>query len=91
MREGNDAGEADWSLDEEVVLPGKRGVSTPSISNKTSMRSSEQWWRITSPYDPALNAEPAHWDGEGLAASESSQSFDEYPLIQDTWEEHNVT
>ncbi|XP_037776122.1 uncharacterized protein LOC119573136 isoform X2 [Penaeus monodon] len=79
----NNNGEDGWTLDEEAV------ASTPS--DKISIRSSEHWWQITSSYDPALNAEPALWDGERLLGSESSNMFEEYLLIQDTWEEHKVT
>ncbi|XP_063599039.1 uncharacterized protein LOC134775449 [Penaeus indicus] len=85
---GDNNGEDGWTLDEEAVASTTGEAFTPSDK---SIRSSEHWWQITSSYDPALDAEPALWDGERLVGSESSNIFDEYLLIQDTWEEHKVS
>nr|XP_027220005.1 uncharacterized protein LOC113812333 [Penaeus vannamei] len=85
----NNNGEEGWTLDEEAVAQTMGRTYKPS--DKISIKNSEHWWQITSFYDPALNAEPAIWDGERLVGSESSNIFDEYHLIQDTWEEHKVS
>ncbi|XP_047483958.1 uncharacterized protein LOC125035788 [Penaeus chinensis] len=85
----NSNGEDGWNLDEEAVASTTGEAVTRS--DKASIRSSEHWWQITSSYDPALDAEPALWDGERLVDSESPNIFDEYLLIQDTWEEHKVS
>lgn len=75
-----------WVLDEEHIF-------TPY--SKTGRRSTlesienELWWMVTSQDDPAMDAEPAFWDG--LANNMSSNLFLDYEVIQNKWEEDAVT
>ncbi|KAK8754485.1 hypothetical protein OTU49_016421 [Cherax quadricarinatus] len=75
-----------WVLDEEEIYVPNR------MTHQTTLYSthSEQWWRATSEDDPAMDAEPVPWDGKGLYENVSSNLFQDYEVIQNTWEEDAV-
>lgn len=77
-----------WVLDEEQIFAPY--TKTPHQTTLQSIES-ELWWKVTNQDDPAMDAEPALWDGDGLVNNVSSKLFLDYELLQNKWEEAAVT